>query len=62
MMSKNVSRRLERLAAWETPNSPRVLKILVTRIGGPDQTIELVLDERDDLRRGFWRGEGESDR
>ena len=41
-MSKTLARRLERLAARETP---RVLKILVTRIGGLNRTIELVLNE-----------------
>lgn len=46
MVSKTLARRLDRLAARETPNSPLVLKILLTRVGGPDKTIELVLDER----------------
>jgi len=53
MRSKTLSRRLDRLAAQETPNSPRVLKIHVTRVGEPDETVELVLDERYDARRGW---------
>jgi hypothetical protein len=62
MVSKTPARRLERLAARETPNSPRVLKILVTRVGGPDRTIELVINEPNDLRRGFWQSNREGDR
>ena len=62
MMSKALSRRLEHLAARETPNSRRVLKILVMRIGGPDKTIELVINEPNDLRRGFEQGNQERDK
>jgi hypothetical protein len=58
MMSKALARRLERLASRKTPNSLRVLKILVTRIGSPDRTIELVQGERNDPRPGLWQGKG----
>jgi hypothetical protein len=44
-LKRNIARRLERLIAREMPKAPRVLKILVTRIGGPNRTIELVLNE-----------------
>jgi hypothetical protein len=60
MMSKTLARRLERLAAQEM-HSPRVLKILVTRIGEPAYTIELVLDQPCHRLRGFWQGNPESD-
>lgn len=62
MVSKTLSRRLEHLAARETPTSPRGLKILVTRVDGPDETIELVISEPNDLRRGFWQGNRERDK
>jgi hypothetical protein len=61
-MSKALVTRLERLAARESPHSPRVLKILVTRIGRPDYTVELVLDEPHNRRLGFSPGSRESDR
>jgi hypothetical protein len=55
-------RRLERLTAQETPNSPRVLTILVTRIGEPAYTIELALDEPHNRRLEFSPGSRESNR
>jgi len=54
-MTRNLSRRLDRLITREIPRAPRVLQILVTRIGQPDETIELVLDKPNELRRGFWQ-------
>jgi hypothetical protein len=62
MMNRNLSRRLERLLVREVPKTPRVLKILVTSIGEPDRTVELVLDEPYNRRRGFWQGNRENDK
>jgi hypothetical protein len=54
MISRTLARRLERLEARLMPDAPLVLKILVTRIGGPDQIVELVLNKPSRWRRGFW--------
>jgi hypothetical protein len=54
MISRTLARRLERLEARLRPDAPLVLKILVTRIGGPDKIIELVLNKPNGWRRGFW--------
>jgi hypothetical protein len=53
MVSKTLARRLERLAARDMPNSPRVMKILVTRIGQPDRIIELPHTKPIDQRQGL---------
>jgi hypothetical protein len=50
MTTKAILRRLDRLNAREMP-APRVLEILVTSIGEPDKTVELVLDRPSDSRR-----------
>jgi hypothetical protein len=54
-MTRNLPKRLERLEAYLKPSAPRVLKILVTRVGEPDEVVELVLPDPN-RRRRFWRG------
>jgi hypothetical protein len=48
-MKRNITLRPERLIARKMPKTPRVLRILVTRIGGPNRTIELVLNKGRDV-------------
>ena len=59
MITRTLDRRLGRLEEHKTLNNAGVLKILVTRVEGPDKTIELVLDESNDRRRGYWQGDRE---
>ena len=54
MTTKAILRRLDRLAAREMSKAPKVLQILVTSIGEPDKTIELVLDRPNGRRRAGW--------
>jgi hypothetical protein len=56
-MIRNLPKRLERLEACLKPRAPRVLKILVTRVGEPDGVVELVLPEPN-RRRLFWQETG----
>jgi hypothetical protein len=62
MIGRSPARRMERLEVRLTPDAPLVLKVLVTRVGGSDKTIELVLNERNGARRGFWLEYQETDR
>ena len=54
IITAKVKRRLERLEARPSPTASRVLTILVTRVGGPDRTIELVLNKP---KLQFWRNQ-----
>ena len=54
MTTKAILRRLDRLNAREMSKAPKVLQILVTSIGEPDKTIELVLERPSDSRRAGW--------
>jgi hypothetical protein len=54
MISRRVSTRLERLEEERTSDAPEVLKILVTRVGGPDKIIRLALNEPHGRWRGVW--------
>jgi hypothetical protein len=54
-MIRSFPRRLQRLEVRPIPSAPLVLKILVTRVGGADKIIELVLNEPHRRRQGFWR-------
>jgi hypothetical protein len=60
-MIRNLPKRLERLEACLKPRAARVLKILVTRVGEPDEVVELVLPAPN-RRRLFWQAVGESER
>ena len=52
-MIRSLPRRLQRLEVRLIPSDPPVLTILVTRVGGPDKIIELVLNEPRGGRPGF---------
>ena len=58
MISKNLSRRLERLEAELTPSEEHVLKVTVTRIGEPDRIIEVRLPEPTGRGRRLWQQNG----
>jgi hypothetical protein len=53
-MIRNFPRRLQRLEVRLIPSAPLVLKILVTRVGGPDKIIGLALNEPHGRWRGVW--------
>lgn len=62
MISKTTLRRLERLGSRAVLETPQVLRILVTRIGEPDETIELILDRSYRRGPGAWKTNREGDR
>lgn len=61
-MTRSLPRRLERLEAVFRPPIPRVLTIIVTRVGAPDRKVELTLKEPIGRRQQYWNQCVESDR
>jgi hypothetical protein len=56
MIQRNLDRRLKRIEERMMLRQPKVLRILVTRVGMPDRTLELVVNAP---RRRYWQRSGE---
>ena len=54
MITKNLSRRLERLEAELQPDDTQVLRLTVTRIGEPVKIVEVRIRKQEGRRRS-WR-------
>ena len=56
MGSAKLARRLERLEAELAPNNEQVLKVIITRVGKPERTIEVRMPQPRGRRR--WPDNG----
>ena len=60
MTGRNLTKRLERLETQLAASEQRILKVVVTSVGGPEKIIELRLHPRG--RRQGWKGQEITDR